>query len=576
MCTECKTPEAWLAHYGVLGMKWGKHKSDPKPEPDIGTKIKRNSEVVLTTKLKNGGELNVIEKGYNDYDGISKFMVRHFKSSRESMETYHEFTLTNKHGEKVGEASFSELSAKESSTGQKTLALEWIGVDKKHRRQGYGEATMKGVIKYAQDNDIHRLELTATYMGAPVYQKLGFQVMEGSRPGRDGWLEGDYYMDLPPKESVKHSLNVQSLSDYIVAEIDAVDDIDEEEEEMEQSQAAIDFLAHYGVRLDDDLTDEFTKQVDEFLAHYGVKGMKWGVIREQQDVIRRAEAQKNGTEYKKAGNLSALKTYADRQRIESGDHYRDYVKSKAYLEGGEHQFKRNESLAGKKTIEQLKNDVVKPINPEFGKPGTVQNCRRCTLTYEMRRRGYDVKATYTTNASGQHLVGLENALTPGQDKATRGMEFFKDVNKRFQANPFLDPWGEHPVKFPNFDARAYKKQLKADAKKNGTKTSWIKRNEKAYEEQGRRNADAVFKSLEKQPEGARGEVGMGWMMGGGHSVAYEVVGGKAHVIDNQSGKIYSTPKELAELTQYAAQVSYTRMDNKEINEDYLRRWAQDA
>lgn len=336
------------------------------------------------------------------------------------------------------------------------------------------------------------------------------------------------------------------------------------------------FLAHYGVRYEDDLTDEFTKQVDEFLAHYGVKGMKWGVIREQQETIRRAEAQKNGTTYKKAGTLSALANYADRQKFESGDHLRNYVKSKAYLEGGEHQFKKNASLAGKKSIDEIMNDVVKPINPEFGKPGTTQNCRRCTLTYEMRRRGLDVKATYTTNASGQHLVGLENALTPGQDKATRGMEFFKDVNKRFQANPNLNPWGESGVKFTNFDAKAYKKQLKADAKKNGTKSNWYQRNMKAWDAEAEHRAKNIMDDLAKQPEGARGELGMGWLMGGGHSVAYEIVGGKPHVIDNQSGKVYSTPKQLTKLTEGAGEVAYTRMDNKEINEDYLRRWAQDA
>jgi GNAT superfamily N-acetyltransferase len=574
MCTECRTPEEYLVHYGVMGMKWGRRKSDSSAEPDIG-RIKRKSEVVLTTKLRNGGELNVVEKGFEDFSRPSKFLITHFKSSRESMENFHQFTLTNKNGEKVGEANFTELRGKMSPTGKPTLALEWIGVDKKHRRQGYGEATMKGVIKYAQDTGIERLELTATQMGAPIYQKLGFQLMEGSKPDPTGWLEGDYYMDIPPKGSVKHGLNAQSLSDYIVAEINAVDDIDEEEE-MQQSEAAVEFLAHYGVRLDDDLTDEFTQKVDEFLAHYGVKGMKWGVIREQQEIIRRAEAEKNGTTYKKAGTLSALANYADKERFESGDHMRDYVKSKAYLEGGEHQFKKNASLTGKKSIEEIATQVMAPINPEFGAPGTVQNCRRCTLTYEMRRRGLDVKATYTTNASGQHLVGLENALTPNQDKATRGFAFIADVNKRFAANPNLDPWGESPVKFPNFDLRAYKKQLKADAKKNGTKTSWIKRNEAAYKEMGRSNADAIFKHLEKQPDGARGEVGMGWMMGGGHSVAYEVIGGKAHVIDNQSGKIYSTPQKLAELTQYAGQVSTTRMDNKPLNEDYLRRWAQDA
>jgi GNAT superfamily N-acetyltransferase len=549
--------EAHLAHYGVKGMHWGQRKSKDS-EPDIGN-IKRESEVVLTTKLRNGGELNVIEKGYNDYDGVSKFMIRHFKTTRDSMEKYHNFTLTNKHGEKVGEANFTELSAKESSTGQRTLALEWIGVDKKHRRQGYGEATMRGVIKYAQDNDIPRLELTATQMGAPIYQKLGFKLMEGSKPSPDGWIEGDYYMDVPPKSGVKHSLNFQTLSDYVVAAIDDADELDEPEE-------------------DDDVHHAITPE--SHLAHYGVKGMHWGEVKQKQAVISKAEHLKNGTKYKKGfgETIKTHKAYADRQGLESGDFHRKAEMGKAYLEGRAHEFKKNESLSHAKDVDGIMKDVVGPINPEFGKPGTTQNCRRATFAYEMRRRGYDVKATYTTNASGQHIVGLQNALTPGQDKATRGLEFMKDVNKMMKDTPNMNFWGDADVKMPEFDFHAYTKKLQAEHALNdkGREMNFFDRNVAASKKHGELKAQATLDTIKKQGDGARGELGLAWMLGGGHSVAYEVVKGKPVVFDTQSGKKYETAKELSELVDFAGQIAYTRLDNRELNMDYLTRWVQDA
>lgn len=347
-----------------------------------------------------------------------------------------------------------------------------------------------------------------------------------------------------------------------------------------ESETLEDFLAHYGIEIDENtvFSPEMTDLIDAHLAHYGVKGMKWGVIREQQEVIRRAQAMKDGTTYKKGvgESLKTLKAYSDRNRIESGDMLRDYVKGKAYLEGKEHTFKLDPTLKGKKSVDELMNDVVKPINPEFGKPGTVMNCRRATLTYEMRRRGYDVKATYTTNASGQHIIGMQNALTPGQDKATRGMPFIKEVTKMFKDDPTINVWGEEGIKFKDFDFKAYKKQLKTDAKKNGTKTSVFKRNAQAFDAQSEQRAQSIMDAIGKQGDGARGEVGMGWLMGGGHSVAYEVVGGKPVVFDNQSGKKYQSAKELTKLTEYAGDVAITRLDNKELNMDYLTRWAQDA
>lgn len=319
------------------------------------------------------------------------------------------------------------------------------------------------------------------------------------------------------------------------------------------------------------------EDVDIFLAHYGVKGMQWGVIREQQRVISQAEHMKKGTQYKEGlkETLKFLKAYGDIQGLESGDFNRKYVMGKAYLEGKTHTFKKDPSLAHKKDVDALMRDVVKQINPDFGEAGTRLNCRRCTLAYEMRRRGMDVKATLTTTGSGQHVVGMTNAITPGRDNPTRGRVFMKEANKLMRNGVNL--WGEHEIKTPNFDDKAFKKKIKEDAKKNGTrKPNWFKRNEMTWNAAAEKKAENVQSELVKQGEGARGELGFGWMIGGGHSVAYEVVRGKAVVFDNQSGQKFETAKELGEMVGMAMDISYTRLDNKPLNDDYLRRWVQDA
>ena len=48
------------------------------------------------------------------------------------------------------------------------------------------------------------------------------------------------------------------------------------------------------------------------------------------------------------------------------------------------------------------------------------NCRRCTMAYEMRRRGYDVTATGSTMATGQHGTGMRKAANTNTKKMDFG------------------------------------------------------------------------------------------------------------------------------------------------------------
>lgn len=58
-----------------------------------------------------------------------------------------------------------------------TCWIAHIIVDENHRRKGIGNAIVDHLIKYAINNGIKTCVLSATEMGAPVYERLGFRII---------------------------------------------------------------------------------------------------------------------------------------------------------------------------------------------------------------------------------------------------------------------------------------------------------------------------------------------------------------------------------------------------------------
>jgi hypothetical protein len=86
----------------------------------------------------------------------------------------------------------------------------------------------------------------------------------------------------------------------------------------------------------------------------------------------------------------------------------------------------------------------------------------------------------------------------------------------------------------------------------------------------------IFKALASQPDGARGELGVAWKMGSGHSMAWEVVKGKPVIFDAQSGKMFKSDSDFSEIGASVKEAGFTRLDNIELNDDYLMRWLKNA
>lgn len=244
-------------------------------------------------------------------------------------------------------------------------------------------------------------------------------------------------------------------------------------------------------------------------------------------------------------------TYVVQDKIQSGEATRLIAKGKERISGEKFAFKKNDKLADKSLdADAIHSMVVKNINPGYGAIGTKMNCRRATFSYEMRRRGYDVKATKTTNANGQNVMGLLNATSPG--KKIQGTGAFNIISNITKESVNKD--GSTPVR---------------DLMKNFAPGG----KEKIH---GGSRIDSIFETLGRQPDGSRGELGVAWNSGGGHSMAYEIVKGKPVIFDGQTGKKFDNADKFFRDMPAVANAGFTRLDNLELNHDYLMRWMTNA
>lgn len=229
---------------------------------------------------------------------------------------------------------------------------------------------------------------------------------------------------------------------------------------------------------------------------------------------------------------------------------------------GKNQWPTDDSLKGKKTVKQIENTVIPGVNPEYGKLGTVNNCRRATVAYELRRRGINVEARKTMSATGQNDAGMVEALGGGGLLSNTAQSIVGKVTGK--TSPLQD----------------YMAKMNKDNKLSET-GGWdaIKAafgSSKAYDKIATEGAEKVFKGLDKQPEGSRGELAVYWLSGGGHSVAYEIIGGKAVIFDTQNGKTYQSPKEMVDAGWATSSSQFTRLDNEKFDKNFVERWVKDA
>jgi hypothetical protein len=175
----------------------------------------------------------------------------------------------------------------------------------------------------------------------------------------------------------------------------------------------------------------------------------------------------------------------------------------------------------KKSIKMDESEDLKRVNPEVNNfnSNTKSNCMLCTTAYELRRRGYDVRA----------------------EKAGIGYDD-SDIKKWFPG-----------AKLKSIDMGEHNKIGKTIAAVAGLNTGYAK--------------DVIESMANSQPNGARGNLIVRWGSGGAHSMAYEIKNNKLVILDSQINKIYDNPEKIL---RNCTNVQYARLDNIEFNKKSIK------
>lgn len=245
-----------------------------------------------------------------------------------------------------------------------------------------------------------------------------------------------------------------------------------------------------------------------YLAHHGVKGMRWGVRKtktytprhrflfrkiESDDIIKNRPITKDVRSRTKDDieSISEIQKYDDKMRKKiSARNFLNNTKILSFkINRIFDEMDKNEMPLKRK--EASKDEDLMKVNPSKKTKlvSSGNNCSLCTITYDLRRRGYDVIAKQKAPIDLLYDVGSQD---------------FKSIYK-------------------------------------GAK-------EKSIE-----SMDSLDKIMKKEPNESRGAVFATWSSGrGGHVVAYEKSNGHVSLYDAQSGRKYEKPSELFDTVSKAS------------------------
>lgn len=297
------------------------------------------------------------------------------------------------------------------------------------------------------------------------------------------------------------------------------------------------------------------------LYHHGIKGQKWGVqngppyplsenshsgeekTRSALDRVKAkkmSEASKEGF-FTEIAIISAIYALPLLPLAAVGIH------DKASKNIGERKLNKNDAKKTgeidtktnlhKKTEKDTNNSVeddMKQVNVghKYNVDGTHQNCVYCTMTLEMRRRGYDASANYSEDGASGRKVAADMFKNVKYKNVSASDEVSFDSKKM-----------NFKIKNSQADKMNYDNNVRLAQKNKNTKL-----------------AQKTMQALSNEKDGSRGCLFIQWGVGGGHAMNYEIKNGQVRILDSQTNKIY-TGSKAEKMLASGYFVSFARLDN---------------
>lgn len=267
-------------------------------------------------------------------------------------------------------------------------------------------------------------------------------------------------------------------------------------------------------------------------------------------------------------------------KMETGEFNALKLRGAALLRGKKFEFNRDKSLAAAMSPDEIIQNVSKGVNPNYASAGGQMNCRRCSFAYELRRRGFDVAATPTAIGAGHTETGLINALSPGQ-RNRNGAESLSSmvvgsgtgIRTRLAGDKRENPAETRSIVWPKAGAAAATPGRVAAPPTFAEIMGGASVNRAAAREN-------ILKSIGSQPKGARGEIVFDFGAFG-HSMSYEIFDSGPVIFDNQKAVKYdlSDTDSISKMFDKwgdATSAEATRLDNLDLDYNFLARWATNA